>query len=151
MATDPFVSVDAAIAADDLDRAADLVERLAEGFVAGTQPRSPTLRQLETLLGKLAPVAGRRPWLLYYAAWVASALRQQRLVELCQELGMLDEAIRQAEELVLHDPAAELGYRLLIRAHLARDDRSTALSVLHRCQAQMAEYGGPSPGLLALL
>src|SRR5919109_1465287 len=59
MTTDPFVSVEAAIAADDLDRAADLVERLAEALVAG-----------------------RRPWLLYYAAWVASALRQQRLAAL---------------------------------------------------------------------
>ncbi|HLZ32338.1 MAG TPA: bacterial transcriptional activator domain-containing protein [Chloroflexota bacterium] len=94
-----------------------------------------------------------------YAAWAEPTLSsltrtvqrvRERLVELCLELGTLEEAIRQAEEMVLHDPAEENGYRLLIRAHLARDDRSTPLLVFRRCQTQLAEYGGPSAGLLAL-
>src|ERR1051326_1814784 len=78
-------SIDVALARGRIDEAADLVEQAASAFVSGTSMEAVPLDRLEAGMHRVSAVAGDRPWLLYYQAWVAGSLRQQRLAGLTLE------------------------------------------------------------------
>ncbi|PVZ15052.1 AfsR/SARP family transcriptional regulator [Actinomycetospora cinnamomea] len=69
--------------------------------------------------------------------------------EACLHLGPgeLAGAERSARALVALDPLSETGYRLLMRAHLAQDDRAAALAVYEQMRRALREQLGvlPSP------
>jgi DNA-binding SARP family transcriptional activator len=61
------------------------VETAAALFIAEPGHQGVPFERLEAWMRSLGAVAPARPWLLYYQAWVAAALRQQRLAELTLE------------------------------------------------------------------
>lgn len=67
--------------------------------------------------------------------------------EACLHLGPGERAgaERSARTLIALDPLAETGYRLLMRAHLAQDDRAAALAVYERMRCALRDQLGASP------
>lgn len=83
--TGPGAAVEAALAAGQLDEAASAVEAAAGTFMSEPWHDGVPLERLESWMRRLGAIAEKRPWLLYYQAWVAASLRQQRLAELTLE------------------------------------------------------------------
>jgi DNA-binding SARP family transcriptional activator len=77
------------------------------------------LERLESWMRRLGAIADKRPWLLYYQAWVAASLRQQRLAEL----------------------TLERSWRAFC-AEPAGPERSRALKLVRLAQAVVAERDG---------
>lgn len=95
------------------------------------------------------------------AAWAVAPRERMRgrflraiaaLADYYERSGSYAEAMRCAERALEVDSLAESGYRLLMRAHLARGERAAALGVYHRCRAvlQAALNVPPSPETEAL-
>ena len=78
-------AVEAALAAGRLDAAASAVEAAAALLISEPGYGGVPFERLEAWMRSLGAIAPARPWLLYYQAWVAAALRQQRLAELTLE------------------------------------------------------------------
>ncbi len=72
-----------------------------------------------------------------------------RALDLCFEallaLGELPGAVGAAEEAVRIEPYRELGYRNLLRAHLAAADRGAGLAAYERCRRVLADALGVPP------
>ncbi|HVV37904.1 MAG TPA: tetratricopeptide repeat protein [Acidimicrobiales bacterium] len=88
-----------------------------------------------------------------YAEWAASergrieelvAVTREHAAELLLEQGQYEEALVVVQEALVASAARESAYRLLIRVHLARDDRGSAQRALADCTAALdAELGVP--------
>jgi DNA-binding SARP family transcriptional activator len=72
-------------------------------------------------------------------------LALEHLVALLEERGNHAEAIPYAERLLRHDPLHEETYRVLMRLHDARGDRTRALRVYHACAAALERELGVEP------
>lgn len=90
-----------------------------------------------------------------YAEWAAP--ERTRLVELVQlareklaglelELGRPDEAIVAALDAIGAEPSRESAHQLVIRAHLARGDRASALRAFAACRDALGRELGVAPG-----
>src|SRR5262245_6823764 len=79
------VAAEPALAARQLEAAASSVGAAAALFVSEPGHDGVPYERLEAWMRSLGAIAPARPWLLYYQAWVAAALRQQRLAELTLE------------------------------------------------------------------
>jgi DNA-binding SARP family transcriptional activator len=141
----------------DADAFVDRYEAARVALTAGDTSRASEALGAAMSLLRGEPYAADR-----YAEW---AVRERaRLTELAQlvrerfaavslDLGRHDEALLSAQEAVNAEPARESAHQLVIRAHLARGDRASALRALTQCRdALRRELGvAPSPRTEALL
>ena len=110
-------AVSAALGADQLDQAAELVETAAEAFHRGGIDLRVDV--LEAWMERLRPVASGRPWLLYWQAWVHQSQG---------DLTQADVALRRAEALFATWPDGP--------------DRDRAQSLVHLALGVIAERDG---------
>jgi DNA-binding SARP family transcriptional activator len=80
----------------------------------------------------------------------AQAQERERLLAEAQRMidaGRFGEAVRLAEHAIACDPAAEEGYRRLMRWHYLRGDRAAAIAVWDRCKDVLRREYGLTPSV----
>lgn len=144
----------ARVDADELVRAYDAARA---AIAAGHRERAAALLDdaLEMAAGE--PYATDR-----YAEWCAAERAElTELIQLAREaaarialdLGRPEDAIRRAVAAVAAEPARESAHQLLIRAHVVRGDRASAVRALNACRDALRREVGvdPSPATTAIL
>jgi DNA-binding SARP family transcriptional activator len=118
--------IDAALSSGEFDRACRLIAGAAADFVAGRTLRNLSITRLRSWLRRATVSGSDSPWLLYYQAWVAAALREQVLAR---------HTLERAEHAFAAQPPS--------------DDRDAALRLVALGRATVAQRDGDEAGARA--